>query len=298
MKSTVILFLLMFMIIPVYAQDESENASDTTEGWKVKGTFGIGFSQVSLTNWVAGGENSVSGNISLRVGADYKMGKHSWTNFLLTSYGLQKLGKSDFQKNEDIIELNSKYGYQIGKKWHYAVNMNLRTQLSPGYRTPEDSIKGSDFFAPAYIVLSTGFDYKPNDNFSILLAPVAGKFTIVADDFLSSIGAYGVDPGSTSRSEFGGFIQLIYTKENLIKNVNFINNLNLFSNYFENPEKIDVNWQMIFDLKVNKFLTASLTTHLIYDYDIKFAEMVDGQEVLTDKVQFMEAFSLGLTVSF
>ena len=55
---------------------------------------------------------------------------------------------------------------------------------------------------------------------------------------------------------------------------------------------------MIFDLKVNKFLTASLTTNLIYDYDIKFAEMEDGQEVLTDKVQFMEAFSLGLTVSF
>ena len=96
----------MFFIINVYAQDESESESDTTEGWKVKGTFGIGFSQVSLTNWVAGGENSISGNISLRVGADYKKGKHSWTSFLLTSYGLQKLGKSDFQKNEDIIELN------------------------------------------------------------------------------------------------------------------------------------------------------------------------------------------------
>lgn len=298
MKNAVVLFLLMFTIITVYAQDEPENESDTTEGWKVKGNFSIGFSQVSLTNWVAGGENSISGNISLRVAADYKKGKHSWSNFLLTSYGLQKLGKSEFQKNEDIIEINSKYGYQVGKKWNYAVNMNLRTQYSPGYKTPEDSIKVSDFFAPAYIVLSTGFDYKPNDNFSLLLAPVSGKFTIVADDLLSSVGAYGVDPGSTGRAEFGAFIQLIYTKENLIKNVNFINNLNLFSNYFENPEKIDVNWQMIFDLKVNKWLTASLSTHLIYDYDIKFVEIVDGQEVLTDKVQFMESFSLGLAVAF
>jgi hypothetical protein len=55
---------------------------------------------------------------------------------------------------------------------------------------------------------------------------------------------------------------------------------------------------MYFDFKVNDFLSLSLNTHLIYDYDIIFAEMENGQEVFTDKVQFKEAFTFGLSYSF
>ena len=230
--------------------------------------------------------------------AIYKKGKTNWGNYLSTIYGLQKQGKNDVQKNEDNIEIISKYGHQVSKKWYYAVNLNFRTQYAPGYASVEDSIKISDFFAPAYLNLATGLDFKPNDNFSLLLAPVSGKFTFVLDDFLSSIGQYGVDPGQKTRSEFGGTIQMIYTKPDIIKNVTFTTNLDLFSNYLENPEKIDVNWQMYIDFKVNDFLALSLNTHLIYDYDVKFVEMQDGQEVVTDKVQFKEAFTFGLAFTF
>jgi hypothetical protein len=225
-------------------------------------------------------------------------GKNNWGNFLSTIYGLQKQGSNDIQKNEDNIEIISKYGRQVSNKWYYTVNLNFRTQYSPGYASAEDSIKISDFFAPAYLNLATGLDFKPNDNFSLLLAPVSGKFTFVLDDYLSSIGQYGVDPGQNTRSEFGGTIQMIYSKENIIKNVTLTTNLDLFSNYFENPEKIDVNWQLYIDFKVNDFLALSLNTHLIYDYDVKFPEIQDGQEVLTDKVQFKEAFTFGLAFTF
>jgi hypothetical protein len=298
MKRTIILFSMIFLVNFVYSQEDLIDKDDSTQGWKVKGRVGLGFSQVALSNWAAGGENSFSGTAYLRMAAIYKKGKNNWGNFLSTIYGLQKQGSNDIQKNEDNIEIISKYGRQVSNKWYYTVNLNFRTQYSPGYASAEDSIKISDFFAPAYLNLATGLDFKPNDNFSLLLAPVSGKFTFVLDDYLSSIGQYGVDPGQNTRSEFGGTIQMIYSKENIIKNVTLTTNLDLFSNYFENPEKIDVNWQLYIDFKVNDFLALSLNTHLIYDYDVKFPEIQDGQEVLTDKVQFKEAFTFGLAFTF
>ena len=36
----------------------------------------------------------------------------------------------------------------------------------------------------------------------------------------------------------------------------------------------------------------------IDDYDVKFVEIRDGQEVVTDKVQFKEAFTFGLAFTF
>jgi hypothetical protein len=297
MKKTIILILIL-LTIKTYGQDDLIDENDTTEGWKVKGIVGLGFSQVALSNWAAGGENSFAGTAQFRMAAVLKRGKTNWGNFISTIYGLQKLGSSDMQKNEDNLEIISKYGRKVSEKWYYAVNLNFRTQYSPGYASPEDTEKISDFFAPAYLNLATGMDFKPNDNFTLLLAPISGKFTFVLDDYLSSLGQFGVSPGKKTRAEFGGTLQLIYSKDNIVKNVNFTTNLDLFSNYAENPEKIDVNWQLYFDFKVNDFLSLSLNTHLIYDYDIKFVEMENGQEVETDKVQFKEAFTFGLSYSF
>ena len=118
------------------------------------------------------------------------------------------------------------------------------------------------------------------------------------DDLLSATGSFGVDPGSKSRSEFGGLVKLLYIKNDIIKNVNFATNLDLFSNYLENPEKIDVNWEVIIDMKINDFLTATFNTFLVYDYDVKFTEVENGVSVETDKVQFKELLGVGLTYKF
>ena len=298
MKKTIIFLLLMILIINTYAQDETVAENDTTQGWKIKGTVGLGLSQVALSNWAAGGENSFSGSAFFRMSAELRQGNNDWGNFLTTVYGLQKQGDNNSRKNEDNIEFISKYGRQVSEKWFYSVNMNFRTQFSKGYASAEDSIKISDFFAPAYLNLATGMDFKPNDNFSFLIAPVSTKFTFVADDYLSSIGAFGVTAGKKARAEFGATVQMIYVKENILKNVNLTTNFDLFSNYADHPERIDINWQLFVDFKVNDFLSASLGTYLIYDWDIKFAEVENGQEVLKDKVQFKEAFTFGLAYSF
>jgi hypothetical protein len=64
---------------------------------------------------------------------------------------------------------------------------------------------------------------------------------------------------------------------------------------------VDVNWDLLLNFTINEYLSASLVTQLIYDYDIKFGTDTTGDGVpdtFSDRVQFKELFGLGLTYSF
>ena len=130
---------------------------------------------------------------------------------------------------------------------------------------------------------------------SLLIAPVSGKFTFVMDDKLAANGDFGVDPGKNSRSEFGAKVRFEYKNE-VVKNVTIETSLDLFSNYLENPENIDVDWNVLINLKVNEYLSANLVTRLIYDDDIKIEDTDTGKS--SPKVQFMEMFGVGLSLKF
>jgi hypothetical protein len=167
--------------------------------------------------------------------------------------------------------------------------------------------KISDFFAPAYLQLAIGLDYKPNAYFSAFLAPISGKFTFVLDEELSDLGAFGVEPGKTSKSEMGGYFRAIYSKNDfkseILKNVAFTTKLDLFSNYLENPQNVDVSWEVLIGLKINKFLTANLNTHLIYDDNIMVPVDTDDNGTVDPgeqgkRIQFKEIFGVGLSFKF
>ena len=145
----------------------------------------------------------------------------------------------------------------------------------------------------------------PNEHFSVNFAPITGRITIVNDQRLAEKGAYGVEPGyfnptdSTQwipgkkiRYEFGARLaaKMKYT---LMQNVDFESKLELFSNYLDHPQYIDVDWQNLFVMKVNSWLNCSLGTHLIYDYDIPFFDEA-GVRIEGSKVQFKEVLSIGL----
>ena len=166
--------------------------------------------------------------------------------------------------------------------------------------------------APGYLVLALGLDYKPNNNFSLFIAPITGKFTFVNDDSLARNGAYGVqkeirDPYNggaitqhylTHREEFGAYLKLQYQTK-MISNVTFQTMLELFSNYLNHPENIDVNWTTLTTLKVNKFISATLTTQLIYDDDIILLRNAgDKKGTMGPDVQFKQVLGVGLNYKF
>lgn len=292
---------------------KSQNG-DTLNGWKFGGAVGLTFSQVSLINWAAGGVNSISVNGMSNLFANYRKNKLTWDNSLDMGYGIIRQGgkTAPWIKSDDKFNFSSKLGYNLKSNLYFAMLYNFRTQFAPGYDAPGSTNLISDLLAPAYSLFAIGLDYKKGSAFSAFVAPITLKTTIVRNQALADAGAFGVEgatyddlgnrltSGKTIRNEFGGYIKLQYTKE-IVKNVGLDTKLDLFSNYLHNPQNIDVNWETAITMKINKFLSANLTTHLIYDDDIKIA--VDNNDdgvigAVGPRIQFKEVFGVGFSYKF
>ena len=287
---------------------------DSLKLWKKGGAGTLNFAQTALSNWAAGGENSFSATALFNLFANYKKDKTSWENTFDATYGMQQSGKDALRKSDDKIDFTSKVGHQTSKKWSVAMMLNFKSQFTQGYNYPNDSIVISDFLSPAHILLATGMDFKPNDNFSFLLSPVTGKVTIVNNQTLADAGAYGVDKalfdtagvmtadGKKIRYEFGALVAIKYKKE-VAKNIAFSTKVDFFSNYFNNPQNVDINWDVLISMKVNKFVSASISTMLIYDHDTPVPIYQDIAGVKTQvgagpRTQFKEVFAIGFSYKF
>jgi len=264
--------------------------------WKISRQASINFSQLSFSNWIAGGKNSISGVGLLDLSANYKKNKIHWDNSLKAGYGLIKEGDNELMKNEDKLDLNTKLGVEM-KNEHllFSTFMNFLTQFADKYKYPNTTDKISGLFAPAYLTIASGLDYQPSEMFSLFFTPVSGKFTFVLDDQLADIGAFGVDPGKNTRAEMGATVKSEF-KTPVAKNVNLSTSLMLFSNYFHQPQNIDVNWDVAINMKINEFLSANLLTNLIYDHDILIP--LDDEGNVGRRVQFKQLFGVGLNIKF
>lgn len=286
--------------------------TDTIEGWKTGGVFSVNLTQVSLTNWSAGGENSISVNGLLSLFANYKKGNSAWDNQLDLGYGILKQGDDGVRKTDDKIEFTSKYGQKAFKNWYYAGLVNFKSQMTAGYNYPDDSTEISNFLAPGYLLGAIGLDYKPSDVLTVFISPLTMKATIVNDQNLADAGAFGVDPaefndlgvlvknGSNLRAEYGGYLRAQFKKD-IMENINLQTRIDLFSNYSEEPTHIDVNWEVLIAMKVNKYISATITTNLIYDHDIDIAVDENGDDIIDafgPRVQFKEVLGVGLSVKF
>lgn len=262
-----------------------------TNNWTKGGNYALNFSQVSLTNWSAGGQNSISGVSKLNAFANYQKDLISWSNTIDLGYGLSKFEDQVLQKNEDIIDLQSKLGMKTKSKWHYSALFSFKSQFAAGYSDALNENLVANFMAPAYIGAAIGMDYKPTDNFALLLAPVSGKFTFVTDPDIDARD-YGLANSDDSfRAELGASVKLLLKGE-VLKNVSASTELNLFSNYLNNPQNIDVDWKVNLVLKVNDYLSAQIDTRLLYDADI--VDPLDQKA----KIQFKELLGVGFNYKF
>lgn len=291
-KNVITLVLGLLLALQTLAQDTT-----TVSGpWLFDGMTSLNFSQISLTNWAQGGESSYAINGLAAFNYNYTGERSSWANTLDVGYGVQKTGQEEFKKTDDHFELLSKYGRKASGNWMVTGMLNFKTQFTEGYQQTETGkVVISDFLSPGYMLLSLGMEYKKDDSFFIVLSPVTGKITMVLNDSLSNAGSFGVEPGKGMRSEFGGLVK-IGLKKDIMENVNFTSTLDLFSNYFNNPQNIDVSWKALVNMKINEYLSANISTHLVYDDDI---DWVDPEGISQGpKVQFKEILGIGFSYKF
>lgn len=275
--------------------------------WKYRTEASFALNQGLVTNWVKGGENSVSTALDITWFADYsnKPMLLSSNHFARIKYGLIKTGDDKVRKNIDLLETNSKLNHKAFGKFDFSGIMLFKTQLSKGYNYPnEDPV--SKFMNPAILTLGFGLDYKPNKLTSINFSPLSYKATFVPDTANIDQTKYGVAADRRSKHEPGASF-MITNELRPVKNMVITNRLQLFTNYVNNPQNIDVDWEMIFQTNLNWFTDIRLNTHLIFDDDTrtlvfdKYQNPVmgnDGIQKKTARVQFKELLGLSFIFRF
>jgi hypothetical protein len=342
MKKSLLLIAVLAGCFGLLAAQDPIPAADTVavdttpKPWTIGGQGAVTYNEVGLFNWAAGGQSNMTLIGQLNIFANRKVGCNTWDNALDMAYGFIKNNfifdpQAPVTKAEDKVEFNSKYGRMAwDDRVFYTGLMTFRTQFAPGYAKPLDSVYISKAMSPAYLLLALGLDFKPKDYISIFVSPVSGKLTMVLDDSLSSVGAYGVNsrdefgdlrPGSMEkvRMEFGATVKVKFKKD-ILKNVGLESNLELFTNYLDRPENIDVRWTNALVAKINKFFVVNLFTDMIYDNDIAIPQVnprtgepvyerdANGSLILDANgnpiqhqrpfLQFKEVFGLGFSYKF
>jgi hypothetical protein len=275
--------------------------------WKYHTEAAFVFNQALLTNWVKGGENSISTTLDITYFADYvnKPMLLSSSHFARIKYGLVASATDGIRKNLDLLETNSKINHKAFGKFDFSGIMLFKTQVSKGYNYPNDSVPVSRFMNPAVVTLGIGLDYRPNKQTSINFSPFSYKGTFVPDTATIDQTKYGVPENKKALHEPGASI-MISNEMRPFKFASVINRLQLFTNY-RNPLNVDVDWEMILKANINWFTEIRLNTHLIYDEDVKTPVFTkDDQPVLGDdglqkksaRVQFKELLGLSFVFRF
>ena len=255
-KVFVMLSAVALSAVAVYAQDiqqiTAEAAYEMTESqgevvkkvkkpnyWKHSLTTQINVGQTSLTNWAAGGDNTFSLKGYIDGSCNWKKNEMFWNNRLQLDYGLlYSSSKPLFQKSNDRIYLESKWGYRIKDELYFSANYDFKSQFTAGYNyaTPsaamvkeaygEDAeldnltrkqqrqlwrdarVQKSGFLSPAYTTLALGIDWNPAKWVSISFAPLTGGFTVVRDkqfrkSYSMKLRDYYLDKDNVSRYEAG-----------------------------------------------------------------------------------------------
>ena len=285
---------------------------------EIRGFFSLIFNQAAFDHWAAGGENSISLTTIDNGFYNYHKGKNLWENTASITFGFIKT-KSDnvIKKNSDLVILQSKYGHEIGKNLFATGLANIQTQFAKGYNPTYDSVN-SQLFAPGYLLLSAGVEWKPFTYLSLYLSPITGKFTFVSNQYIADLlragqSLYGTTPavydtidgvrtlvthGKKSFAQFGALFTAEFKKD-IFTNVNVDTKLSLFGPYNE-LNHIDIVYNLLINMKINKWLTAAFFTNVLY-YNNVIVYDYNSDNVITGagpRTQVQEGLGVGLTYKF
>ncbi len=250
--------------------------------WTNSLTTQINVGQTSLTNWAAGGDNTFTLKGYADGNANWKKDKMFWNNRLQLEYGLlYASSKPLFQKSNDRIYLESKWGHRVHEQLYASANFDFKSQFTKGYdyKTPAvpDSFKDAEgnipkldelsrkdqkrlwqdarvaksgFLSPAYTTLALGLDWNPANWVSVSFAPLTGGFTIVTDSqFRKAYGMKFTKDSEALNEKFDGVDPAALSEEDRKAYDNFHASVENGSAY--RPALFQLGTQIKIDFKVN-----------------------------------------------
>ena len=299
-KLNLLLALLVASVSTVFAQADE---AGTPSKWKKGIDLSLQATQNYATaNWHNGGTNNLSVLGGVHAWFNYAGDEGlAWDNKVELKYGVTTTFTEDlagrlFHITDDKTYYETKLGYALGKGWNLAWSGDVNFTLFENYKIDTNDLV-SAVVSPLTFNTAIGFDYKYSNaekklDLSVMIAPYAFKLIYVDDvrgDYAISkhVGIYNEELGITTLKTFdlGSSFKVNYRQQ-----FNDYITLSSVLSFYTDYKGIEIDWEIVGDFKLYKWLTARVSLNPRYDTTIG--------EGWNEKIQFKEFVSLGLAYRF
>ena len=265
------LIIILIFSVNIYSQEIVEKDSL----WTKRGNVTVLLNQTGFSDWVGGGTNNFSATIKFDYEWEYKDKGWDWLTNVESAFGIAKYKNAPFaRKIDDRILIQSIVGKEFTRNLSFSAFFNFTSQIGNGSKYKKDSENNeireltTRIFSPAYFQIGSGFLWKKDEKIWVNYSPIASRLILVSkkftDDLLENETYFGVSQNKSSRYELGANLTF-HSEGKLLENVNYKQDLKLFSNYIEEASNIDLDYLAQIEINVNPLLTTQLIFQLIYD---------------------------------
>jgi len=285
------LIIILIFSVNIYSQEIVEKDSL----WTKRGNVTVLLNQTGFSDWVGGGTNNFSATIKFDYEWEYKDKGWDWLTNVESAFGIAKYKNAPFaRKIDDRILIQSIVGKEFTRNLSFSAFFNFTSQIGNGYKYKKDSENNeireltTRIFSPAYFQIGSGFLWKKDEKLWVNYSPIASRLILVSkkftDDLLENETYFGVSQNKSSRYELGANLTF-HSEGKLLENVNYKQDLKLFSNYIEEASNIDLDYLAQIEINVNPLLTTQLIFQLIYD------------DNAVSRLQVREVFGVGVQLN-
>ena len=265
------LIIILITSVNIYSQEIVEKDSL----WTKRGNVTVLLNQTGFSDWVGGGTNNFSGTIKFDYEWEYRNKGWDWLSNVESAFGLAKYKNAPFaRKIDDRILIQSIVGKEFTRNLSFSAFFNFTSQIGNGYKYKKDDDNNeireltTRIFSPAYFQIGSGFLWKKDEKLWVNYSPIASRLILVSKKFTEGLSEndtyFGVSPNKSSRYELGANLTF-HSEGSLLENVNYKQDLKLFSNYLEDASNIDLDYLAQIEINVNPLLSTQLIFQLIYD---------------------------------
>ncbi len=255
------------------------------------------FSQAYISpNWYQGGKSNL--NMIANVIYNVKLNPAYHPNLIFETYFAYKLGVNnapddevhDYNISEDLLQINTKFGYKAAKRWYYSLTAQFKTQLLNNYKV-NSNVMTASFLSPGDLTVGLGMTYayenpKKTIQFNASIAPLSYNLKTCVNHKLDPV-SFGIEEGRRTKSEYGSSSELTL-RWKLAYNIEYFSRLFVFTDY----EQLTGDWENTISFNINKFLSTRIFAHLRYQ-SLKAPE-VEGWR----HWQLKEILSIGFSYKF
>ena len=259
--------------------------------WTKRANSMLQFSQYYASeNWHQGGTDYISilGILNGQLNYDNKKNVQ-WENNGEWRLGFNSVENAIrfFNTNEDIFKVNSKLGIRAGGNFFYSSSMDFSAQLFNNYKSVTSEDLKAAFLTPVRLNIGVGMDYKYKKLFSLMVAPVSYKYIYAHNTEKIPVTSFGIEAGKNSLSQIGSSFraQVAYSP---VREIQLDSKLSFYTNY----EKVEIDWEIVTNFTVNRYLSTRLAINPRYDNTV----ILPNNEKA--KIQFKELLSFGFSYRF